>query len=104
VAKFEVFGPSRWNVRDIRIETGCENKPARQVEATAYNGRIAGTSTDGNVTRLRVIYLEHYPDSNDRTVLRLRAGDPSFGVSIDDVMRHKAIYVRDLGACWWQTK
>jgi hypothetical protein len=97
VTKFEVFGPSRWNVRDIRIETGCENKPARQVEATAYDGRIAGTNTDGSVTHLRVIYLEHYPDSNDRTVLRLRAGDASFGVSVDDVMRHKAIYVRDFG-------
>jgi hypothetical protein len=95
--KFEVLGPSRWNVRDIRIESGCEGKPAGPLEVTAYNGRIARTTADENVTHVRVLYLEHYPDSNDRTVLRLHAGKASFGVSIDDLLQHKSIYIRDLG-------
>ena len=98
VMAFEVFGASRWNQRAVRIETGCEGKPASRGATRIYNGRILGTTAQGRITTLRLLFLEHPPQSNDQTILSLEAGGVRFGVGIDDLIRHKGIYVRDAGA------
>ena len=97
LTSLEVFGRSRWNTRDIRIETGCEGKPAQSIDTEPYNGRVVNSQTEGKVTHLRVLYLEHLPDSNDRTVLTLHTPNASFGLAVEDIIRNKSIYVRDLG-------
>lgn len=97
VTGFEVFGSSRWNERVIRIETGCEGKPKSEPAFEIYNGRVQEKAAVGNATRLRVLYLEHAPYSNDGTVLTVGAKPLSFGVAIDDLIQKQAIYVRDTG-------
>jgi hypothetical protein len=95
-----VYGDSRWNLREINIQTGLEGHTAVPVSATAYNGFVLATSPLASQppgSQLKVLYSEHSPDSNDRTVLQLRAGADAFGVSIDDLMQRKGIYVRPLG-------
>jgi hypothetical protein len=91
VTKLQVMGASRWNVRDVRVETGCEGKPKSAFTAGIYNGRIVQQNPDS----LRLLYLEHPPDSNDRSMLTLAAGEFKFGIALDDLIRHKGIYVRD---------
>ncbi len=86
------YGESRWNVRTLVVEPGCEGKEAPPVSASAYNGRIL---RDGS--RMEVLYTEHPPGSADATILTLRAGSNAFGVAVDDVIREKAVYVRPLG-------
>jgi hypothetical protein len=94
------YGESRWNERQIDIETGCEGKPNAQVSASAYNGEVIHTSvlpTPRRGLRLRVRYTEHPPESADRTVVTIRSGDNAFGVSMDDVVTKKDLYVRPFG-------
>ena len=96
-----VYGRSSWNIREIDVETGCEGKEPRGISATAYNGKVLSlTSRDSKTfgARLRVLYTEHEPASNDRTILTIRAGQQAFGVSVDDVWQRKGVYVRPLGA------
>jgi len=95
-----IYSNSRWNVRDLNVQRGCEGKERLTLSASAYNGEIQsttplGTTPDG--VRLRVLYTEHEPSSNDRTIITLRAGEQAFGVSVDDVLQRKGIYVRPLG-------
>jgi hypothetical protein len=94
------YGESRWNERQIDIETGCEGKPNAQVSVNAYNGEVIGSSmlpAPRRGLRLRVRYTEHPPESADRTVLTIRSGDNAFGVSMDDVLTKKDLYVRPFG-------
>lgn len=97
VKSFEAFGPSRWNIREVLLEMGCQGKPVSALSLDAYNGRVLNTTTEGNLTHARVAYLEHFADSNDRTVLTVRTQRASFGIGLDDLIHHKSIYVRDLG-------
>ncbi|MFL6352289.1 MAG: hypothetical protein ACJ74Z_10625 [Bryobacteraceae bacterium] len=94
------YGESRWNEREIDVETGCEGKPHPQVSASAYNGEVIHTSvlpTPRRGLRLRVRYTEHPPESADRTVVTITSGDNAFGVSMDDIVTKKDLYVRPFG-------
>jgi len=91
---FEVYGLSTWNRRTVRVRTGCEGKPAPRLRASAYNGRLLGQAAE---TSFDVAYLEHEPATADRTVLQLDSDIWSFGIAIDDLIRHRTMYVRDLG-------
>lgn len=94
------YGESRWNERQIDIETGCEGKLNAQVSASPYNGEIIDSSVlpaPRRGLRLRVRYTEHPPESVDRTILSIRSGKDAFGVSIDDVLTRKDLYVRPFG-------
>ncbi len=97
VSHLQVFGQSRWSVRRVVIESGCEGRPAGPVSVTAYNGHILSSSSQGRTTLVDVLHTEHEPDSNDGTILTVRSGAHQFGVLLDDVIREKAIYVRDAG-------
>jgi hypothetical protein len=91
------FGESRWNERQIDIETGCEGKPSAEVSASAYNGEVVDSSSltaPRRGLRLRVRYTEHPPESADRTILTIRSGKNAFGVSMDDILTQKEVYVR----------
>jgi hypothetical protein len=94
------YGESLWNERHIDIETGCEGKAAEQVSATAYNGEILDSVVvprPRHGLRLTVRYTEHPPQSADRTVVTIRSGKNAFGVSLDDILVQKDIYVRPFG-------
>jgi len=97
IAALRIYGGSRAAVREVSIETGCENKPAHPVELAIYNGFIRAVSQRGNVVRTTVVYADHEAGSNDRTILSIRTRDIRFGVAMDDLIREKGIYVRDAG-------
>ncbi|PYV15042.1 MAG: hypothetical protein DMG21_16250 [Acidobacteria bacterium] len=95
-----IYGNSRWNLREINLQSGLEGKPHRELSVMAYNGVVGGSeplkaSPPG--IRLKVLYTEHEPDSNDRTILTIRGGSESFGVCVDDIIARKGVYVRPLG-------
>jgi hypothetical protein len=99
-AGLHAYGSSRWNVREINLQTGCEGKPEVVVSATAYNGSILSSQPLQSTppgTRLGVLYTEHEPDSNDRTILSIHGAKYDFGVSVDEIAENKAVYVRTLG-------
>ena len=94
------YGESFWNQRHVDVETGCEGKAAELVSTTAYNGEILDSTAlpaPRQGLRLTVRYTEHPPLSADRTVLTIRCGNNAFGVSLDDVLFQKDIYVRPFG-------
>ncbi len=100
-SSLRIYGDSRWSVREITVETGLAGSTPAEITATAYNGRILqsrpleGTSRGA---RLKVLYAEHPPGSNDRTILTIRAGQaPAFGVAVDDVSERAGVYVKPLG-------
>jgi hypothetical protein len=99
-----VYGNARWNVREINVQSGCEGKAPVETSASAYNGRILDSKpfeANPRGIRLKVLYTEHEPGSNDRTVLTIRTAGQveggAFGVSVDDVIERKAVYVKPLG-------
>lgn len=95
-----VYGNARWNAREIFVQSGCEGKEGAEIATTLYNGRLlASAPLEANPPgmRLKLLYTEHDPSSNDRTILTLRAGQHAFGVSVDDVIQRKAIYVKPFG-------
>ena len=107
-----IYGRCRWNVREINIQSGCEGKEQLVLSTKAYNGMILDQKTlnaDPPGLRLRLLHTEHPPSyddihktehdpySNDRTIVTVQAGEHAFGVSIDDVIRMKSVYVRPLG-------
>ena len=97
---FRVYGSSRWNMREINVQTGCEGRPGFEAGVTAYNGIIIGSTplqAEPRGLRFKVLYTEHAPSSHDRTILTIRGGSYAFGVSVNDVIRRKAVYVMPLG-------
>jgi hypothetical protein len=97
VSALAVFGASHWNQREVWIETGCEGHSAQPVSLAAYNGRILHTRTVARRTIAQVLYTEHPPDSNDRTILTVHTPQHSFGVAMDDLLKEGGIYLRDAG-------
>jgi hypothetical protein len=99
-SSLRAYGESRWNQRQIDIETGCEGKAAAQVSATAYNGEILDSTAlpqPRRGLRLNLRYTEHPPDSADRTIITIRSGENAFGVSMDDILTRKEVYIRPFG-------
>jgi hypothetical protein len=101
LSSLRIYGNSRWSMREINVESGCESSAPTEVSATAYNGRILESRPlKGTLhgARLKVLYAEHPPGSNDRTILTIRAGQtPPFGVSADDIIEQAGVYVKPLG-------
>ncbi len=95
-----IYGDSRWAVRVINVQTGIDGHAQEPVSVTAYNGWVAETlafEARPPGIQIKVLYSDHSPDSSDRTILTLHAGAEAFGVSIDDLIGRKAIYVKPLG-------
>lgn len=97
VEQFEVYGAAVWNRRTVSVETGGEGKPAPPVTFSVYNGALRGQRQSDARILLDIAYLEHPPESADRTVLQVASPEWAFGVALDDLIRHREIYVRDLG-------
>ena len=95
-----IYGNSRWNQREINLQSGLEGKPGAQLSVAAYNGLVLGSQpikARPPGMRLKVLYTEHGPDSNDRTILTIRGASEAFGASVDDIIEHKGVYVKPLG-------
>lgn len=87
--QFEIYGDAVWNRRSVFVHAD------QPVEATIYNGRILEKSSDANGrVRMLVAYLEHPAGTHDGTVISIRTAQVSFGVGMDDVVLHHAMYVR----------
>ena len=98
--RLRIYGASRWNQRVLNVQTGCGGKEPVTIAATAYNGMVLGSEPvagDPAGTKLTVLYTEHDPGSNDRTILTIRAGAQAFGVAVDDVIERKSVYVQPFG-------
>jgi hypothetical protein len=95
--RFRVLGFSSWAERNIWITSGCEGRSPNDFSISIYNGRIVEQSGKGASLKIRTAYLEHPPDSADRSVLTLQGGDFGFGVGLDDLIRERMIYLRDAG-------
>ena len=83
--RFEVLGESRWAVQDFYVDSGVNFAVA------IYNGRLI--SRRGN--RLTVGFAEHTDGSFDRTVLSFTSGRWRFGVSVDDIVKHRGLLMRE---------
>jgi hypothetical protein len=95
-----IYGDSRWAARVVNVQTGLDGHTQVPLSAAVYNGIVAATlpfDSKPPGIQLKVLYSEHSRNSNDRTVLTLHAGADAFGVSVDDVIERKAIYVKPLG-------
>lgn len=100
IRRLRVYSNSRWAARDISIQTGCEGKSPFEIQATVYNGiSLNVTPVNGarSTARLRVLHTDHDPSSNDRTILTVNGAQYPFGVSVDDVIERKGVYVKPLG-------
>lgn len=98
--RFRAYSNSRWAVAEVGIETGCEGKRPFKAEVTVYNGYVLGSTALQGIAsgvRLKVLHTDHTPSSNDRTILTIRGAPYAFGVSVDDVLQRKAVYVKPLG-------
>src|SRR5579875_2363915 len=98
--RFRAYSDSRWTVADVSMETGCEGNRPFKAAVTAYNGYIlSSTALQGTPSgvRLKVLCTDHTPSSNDRTILTIRGAPYVFGVSVDDVLQMKAVYVKAFG-------
>lgn len=95
VESLRVFGRSRWSEREIVLELGRGGSGRTIRGVTAYNGHVLSATMQEGRMRVRVLYTEHEPDSNDRTVLTVETGQLAFGVALDDLIREKGIYVAD---------
>ena len=101
-SELRAYGESRWNVRHVDIETGCEESQERRsrflrVRTTARFLIRRHSQPPRRGLRLTVRYTEHPPESADRTILTIRSGNNAFGVSMDDLLTKKDIYVRPFG-------
>ncbi|HUY15420.1 MAG TPA: hypothetical protein VMX16_17590 [Terriglobia bacterium] len=94
------YSNSRWASREISVETGCEGTAAFEAKATVYNGIILDSSPlEGAASslRLKVLYTQHEPSSNDRTILTIHGARHAFGAGVDDVIQNRGVYVKPLG-------
>lgn len=99
--RVRAYSDSRWAMREIAIETGCDGKDRFEPRVTVYNGIILNPprllEQAHAETCLRVLYTNHEPSSNDRTILTVHGAPYSFGVSLDDVIYGEGVYVKPVG-------
>lgn len=95
VESLKVFGSSRWNEREIVLEPGRGDRGRAIRSVTAYNGHVLNTQTRDGRMRVRLLYIEHEPESSDRTVLTVETAGLAFGVALDELILEKGIYVAD---------
>ncbi len=101
VKSIRAFTSSRWD----EVELTLRLKSAGETSIHVYNGEIVqGKDTTREVKwngqaplHLRVRYSRPSMSLSDRTVLRFRLPDSAFGVAVDDVLAHGAVYVPHAG-------
>ncbi|MCS6831098.1 MAG: hypothetical protein NZ749_10715, partial [bacterium] len=101
IRTLHAFSSSRWDETELtlRLQSPAEGK------IYVYNGQIVQdgqakheTQWDGQTPlRLRVRYSRPSTLKSERTVLRFRFADSAFGVAVDDVLAHGAVYVPYVG-------
>ncbi len=81
--------------RLARVDLLIESEPGRQpTQVSVYNGNIH--SFEGK--QLSIDYVQTPPAKSERTQLRIvMPGGSGFAVAIDDLLKHKAVYVREAG-------
>jgi hypothetical protein len=101
IRPIRAFTSSRWDETELTLRL----QSAAEAVIRIYNGEIVhGDHTthevpwDGKTPlRLRVRYSRPSLFLSDRTVLRVRLSESAFGVAVDDVLAHGAVYVPHAG-------
>ncbi len=104
VRSLAAFSRSRW--REIELSLSMEPaRPGSRATLTLYNGEVVGAATAATAIswslaaplRLPICYCATTRCKSDRTVLRIALPDQAFGVAVDDVLAHGAVWVGDAG-------
>lgn len=101
IRAIRAFTSSRWDETELTLRL----QSAEEASVRIYNGQIV---QGGNAThelqcngqtplRLRVRYSRASMLKSDRSVLQFRLSDNAFGVAVDDVLTHGAVYVPHVG-------
>jgi hypothetical protein len=101
VRAIRAFTTSRWEQTELVLRLQSPDA----VNLRIYNGELVTdkgtmheTTWNGQTPlRLRVRYSRPSRLQSDRTVLRIRLPDTAFGVAVDDVLTHDAVYVPHAG-------
>ncbi len=105
VKGLEAFGFGAWGEVDLRVETepGSDEEVGR---IEAYNGQFLTPDRTTALSfpwdlhtdlALKVRYTRALPWKTDRTILSFQTPRGGFGVSVEDVLKNKGVYVRDYG-------
>ncbi|PYV26664.1 MAG: hypothetical protein DMG24_06570, partial [Acidobacteria bacterium] len=98
--RLRAYGSSWWREREVNIQSGCEGKEWVPISVTAYNGIILGShplEANPQGLRFNILYTDHDPGSDDRTIMTIHGAKYEFGVSLDDVFERKGVYVKPFG-------
>lgn len=95
ILRIHAFTDSTLADRAVRV--AWQEPRAPDLVATAFNGQILSTATEGPTTTLRVrTAVNRDPNTYDRTLVTLKSGDNEFTFSVDDVTN--ALYLPEYGA------
>lgn len=98
------YTASQWEEGEFVVQLEKPRKGTKG-EVEIYNGEIMENgaityrkSWDlGESLRLRIRYCIPTPSKSDRTILRIKLPDFSFGIAIEDILENACVYVSDLG-------
>lgn len=101
IRALRAYTTSRWDEAELTLRL----QSPREATIRLYNGALANDDSrahtvpwDGRAPlRLRVRYSRASTIPSDRTVLRISLPDCAFGVALDDVLAHDAVYVPHAG-------
>ena len=92
IRKLSATSCARYFPMDLRVEI----EPARNYSMRIYNGEII-QDTISEDSKLRIRYTRSRAWQAENTTLLFNFPDGAFGVSLDDVLNHNAVYVKDFG-------
>jgi hypothetical protein len=107
VRQFEAYTLTRWEHTDVILE--AREGAFGQVSVEIYNGEMRSHGESEPARQhswdsgagSRSLSLRYAPPESwqlsDRTVLRFTASETAFGVAVDDVVEHGAVYVEHAG-------
>jgi hypothetical protein len=105
ICRLSAVPDSKWKTVDITLQME-QSGPEEPGSIEMYNGEILDKNGKSSVEtqwdlsrplRLKIRYCTTTHWMTDRTVLRLKLGDRSFGVAVDDILLNGCVYVEDAG-------
>jgi len=104
IKSISAFSTSLWDEEDFLIE--LENpQRGNEGEVEVYNGEILENGQAvyrkrwnlGEGLSLKLRYCRPMPSKADRTILRLKLPNISFGIALEDILENGCVYLKDFG-------